>query len=40
MIKDSGGKCDDYSIAPKIRQVLLHWVYELKKGKFVVIFSH
>ena len=29
MIKDVGGKFDDYSISPKIRQVLLHWGYEL-----------
>ena len=25
MIKDAGGKFDDYSISPKIRQILLHW---------------
>ena len=31
MIKDSGGKFDDYSISPSIRQILLHWGYELKK---------
>ena len=31
MTKDSGGKFDDYLISPKIRQVLLHWGYELKK---------
>ena len=31
MIKDSGGKFDDYLISPKMRQVLLHWGYELKK---------
>ena len=24
MIKDAGGKFDDYSISPKIRQILLH----------------
>ena len=29
IIKDNGGKYDDYSILPKIRQVLLHWGYEL-----------
>ena len=29
MIKDAGSKFDDYSISPKIRQILLHWVYEL-----------
>ena len=40
MIKDSGGKLDDYSISPKIRQILFHWGYELKKEDFFVIFSH
>ena len=29
MIKDVGSKYNDYSIAPKIRQILLHWGYEL-----------
>ena len=29
MIKDVDSKFDDYSISPKIRQVLLHWGYEL-----------
>ena len=29
MIKDAGSKFDDYSIQSKIRQILLHWVYEL-----------
>ena len=29
MIKDAGSKIDDYSILPKIRQILLHWAYEL-----------
>ena len=29
MIKDSGSEFDDYSISPEIRQVLLHWGYEL-----------
>ena len=33
MIKDADSKCDDYSISPKIRQILLHWGYELKKIK-------
>ena len=28
MIKDSGGKFDEYSISPKIRQILMHWDYE------------
>ena len=34
MIKNSGGKFDDYSIPPKIRQILLHWGYELIKKDF------
>ena len=29
MIKDSNGRFDDYSISHKIRQILLHWGYEL-----------
>ena len=29
MIKDSGGKFDDYSISLKIREILLHWGYKL-----------
>ena len=29
MVKDKGTKFDDYSVSPKIRQVLLHWGYEL-----------
>ena len=29
MIKDAHGKFDDYSITPKIRQILLHCGYEL-----------
>ena len=32
MIKDTGGRLDDYSISPKIRQILLHWGYELTKS--------
>ena len=31
MIKDKAAKFDDYSVAPKIRQILLHWGYELNK---------
>ena len=35
MIKDDGSKHDDYSISPKIRQILLHWGYDLtEKGFF------
>ena len=29
MIKSRNGKYNDYSISPKIRQILLHWGYEL-----------
>ena len=34
MIKDVGGKFDDYSISisPKIRQILLHWGYKLTES--------
>ena len=35
MIKDAGSKFDDYSVSPKIRQILLQWDYELtEKGFF------
>ena len=34
MIKDSGSKFDDSSILPKIRQILLHWGYELTENEF------
>ena len=37
MIKDANSKFDDYSISPKIRQILLHWGYELtEKGCFLL----
>ena len=29
MIKDVNGRFDGYLISPKIRQILLHWGYEL-----------
>ena len=29
MIKDKGAKFYNYYISPKIRQILLHWGYEL-----------
>ena len=35
MIKDVGSKFDDYPISPKIRQFVLHWVYELTKKHFL-----
>ena len=34
MIKNSGSKYNNYSILPKIRQILLHWVYELTEKDF------
>ena len=34
MIKNSGSKYDDYSISPKIRQIFLHWGYELTEKDF------
>ena len=33
-MKDAGGKFDDYSISPKIRQILLHCGYELREKDF------
>ena len=35
MIKNSSSKYDDYSIQPKIRQILLHWSYELTEKDFL-----
>ena len=35
MIKKAGCKFDDCSISPKIRQILLHWGYELTKDDFL-----
>ena len=29
MIKDANGRFNDYSISPEIRQILLHWSYQL-----------
>ena len=34
MIKNSGSKFDDYSISPKLRQILLHWVMNYQKKVF------
>ena len=34
MIKDASSKFDDYLILPKIRQILLHWSYELTEKDF------
>ena len=36
MIGDAGSKFDDYLISPKIRQILLHWGYELTKKIFLM----
>ena len=36
MIKDAGNKFGDYSTSPKIRQILLHWVYELTEKLFFI----
>ena len=36
MVKDVGSKFDDYSISPKIRQILLRWGYELTEKVFLV----
>ena len=36
MIRDAGSKFDDYSISPKIRQILLHWNYELIEKDFFI----
>ena len=36
MIKDADSKFDDYSISPKIRQILLHWGYELTEKDFFI----
>ena len=41
MIKDVNGRIDNYSTSPKIRQVLLHWGYELVESDlllFVFLF--
>ena len=34
IIRAAGSKFDDYSISPKIRQILLHWGYELTAKDF------
>ena len=40
MIKDAGSKFDDYSISPKIRQILLHWGYKLTEKDFFVSLTN
>ena len=34
MIRNTGSKYDDFSISPKIKQILLHWGYDLTKKDF------
>ena len=34
MIRDAGSKFDYYLISPKIRQILLHWGFELTGEDF------
>ena len=36
MLKNPGRKYDDYSISPKIRQILLYWGYELTEKDFFI----
>ena len=36
MIKDAGSKYD-YSISPNVRQILLHWAFELTEKGFLMI---
>ena len=37
MIKSVNG--DDFSISPKIRQILLHWGYELTENDLLFILN-
>ena len=34
MTRDAGNKFNDYSRSPKIRQILLHWGYELTEKDY------
>ena len=34
MIREADSKFDVYSISPKIREILLHWGYELMEKDF------
>ena len=36
LIKDAGSELDDYSIWPKMWQILLHWGYELTEKDFFI----
>ena len=35
MIKGVNDSIDDYSISPKIKHILLHWIYELVENDFL-----
>ena len=34
MIRDASSKFNDYSVSPKIKQILLHWSYKLTEEDF------
>ena len=38
--KNANSKFDDYSISPKIRQILLHWGYKLTEKDFFNEFTN
>ena len=40
MVKDPGSKYDDYLILPEIKQILLHWGYELTEKDFFVVLTN
>ena len=40
MIQDNDSKFDDYSISPKIRQILLPWGYKLTEEDFFVSLTN
>ena len=40
MIKNNGSNFDDYSISLKIKQILLHWGYELIEKYFFVSLTN
>ena len=40
MVKDAGSKFDDYSFFPEIRQILLHWDYELTEKDFFNVLMY
>ena len=39
IIIDAGSIFDDYSLLPKLRQILLHWGYELTEKYFLLIWQ-